>query len=153
MAIIEILQQHAFLSILGISAALALFSTLVYKYATDQALMKAIKEEMKKLQDEMKANKDNPQKIAELQGKLMPLNTKMMSQSFKPMILTIVPFLVIFALLGKVYNGLIIIPMSFWQCTNKITHLPYMCHLGWVGTYVILSMIFTTILRKALKVV
>jgi uncharacterized membrane protein (DUF106 family) len=84
MAIIALLQQYAFLSILGISAALALFSTLVYKYATDQALMKAIKEEMKKLQDEMKANKDNPQKIAELQGKLMPLNTKMMSQSFKP---------------------------------------------------------------------
>jgi uncharacterized membrane protein (DUF106 family) len=148
MAIIALLQQYAFLSILGISAALALFSTLVYKYATDQALMKAIKEEMKKLQDEMKANKDNPQKIAELQGKLMPLNTKMMSQSFKPMILTIVPFLVIFAVLGKVYNGLTVIPLSFHF---PLSHLA--TGLGWIGTYVILSMIFTTVLRKALKVV
>ena len=148
MAIIAALQHYAVLSILGISAALALFSTLVYKYATDQALMKAIKEEMKKLQAEMKANKENPQKIAELQGKLMPLNTKMMSQSFKPMILTIVPFLVIFALLGKVYNGLTVIPLSFhFPLSNLATGL------GWVGTYVILSMIFTTVLRKALKVV
>ncbi len=148
MAIIALLQQHAFLSILGISAALALFSTLVYKYATDQALMKAIKEEMKKLQDEMKANRTNPQKIAELQGKLMPLNTKMMSQSFKPMILTIVPFLVIFALLGKVYNGLTVIPLSFHFPLSKLA-----TGLGWVGTYVILSMVFTTVFRKALKVV
>lgn len=148
MAIIALLQQHAFWSITGISIALALFSTLVYKYATDQALMKAIKEEMKKLQEEMKANRSNPQKIAELQGKLMPLNTKMMSQSFKPMILTIVPFLVIFALLGKVYNGLTVIPLPFHIWLSKLA-----TGLGWVGTYVILSMVFTTIFRKALKVV
>ena len=142
MAIIEILQQSALLSIAGISAALALGSTLVYKYATDQALVKAIREEVKKIQEEMKTNKDNPQKVAELQNKAMPLNLKLMSQSFRPMLITIVPFILIFALLGKVYGEIIVIPLSFWEG-----------HLGWVGVYVIFSLIFTTVFRKALKVV
>ncbi|MEM2874023.1 MAG: EMC3/TMCO1 family protein [Candidatus Nanoarchaeia archaeon] len=142
MAIIEILQQYALLSIIGISAALALGSTLVYKYATDQSLVKAIREEVKKLQEEMKQNKDNPQKIAELQNKLMPLNMKLMSQSMKPMLLTLVPFIIIFALLGKIYSSMVILPLPFWEG-----------HLKWVGTYIMFSILFTSAFRKALKVV
>lgn len=142
MAFVQILQQYALLSIIGISAALALGSTIVYKYATDQNLVKAMREEIKKIQDEMKQNKTNPQKIAELQSKAMPLNMKLMSQSFKPMILTLIPFIVIFALLGKVYANMIIIPLPFWAG-----------HLKWVGVYIIFSMIFTTAFRKILKVV
>ena len=142
MAIIEILQQNALLSIIGISAALALGSTLVYKYATDQGLMKSLREEIKKLQDEMKQNKSNPQKLAEIQGKLMPLNMKMMSQSMKPMLLTIVPFIIIFALLGKVYGTMLVLPLFFWAG-----------HLKWVGTYIIFSVVLTSVFRKALKVV
>jgi uncharacterized membrane protein (DUF106 family) len=141
MAIVEILQQNALLSIMGISAALALGSTLVYKFATDQSLMKAIREEVKKIQEEMKQNKGNPQKVAELQSKAMPLNLKLMSQSMRPMLITIVPFILIFILLGRVYGSMIVVPLSFWEG-----------HLGWVGTYVVFSVIFTTLLRKALKV-
>jgi uncharacterized membrane protein (DUF106 family) len=141
MAIIEILQQNALLSIIGISAALAFGSTLVYKYATDQGLMKSLREEIKRLQNEMKLHKTEPQKLAEIQSKLMPLNMRMMSQSMKPMLLTIVPFIIIFALLGKVYNNMIVIPLFFWAG-----------HLKWVGTYIIFSVILTTVFRKALKV-
>jgi len=142
MVIVEILQQNTLLSIIGISAALALGSTLVYKFATDQALVKAIREEVKKIQVEMKENKGNPQKLAELQNKVMPLNLKLMSQSFRPMLITIVPFIILFALLGRVYGTMIVVPLSFWEG-----------HLGWIGTYIIFSIIFTTLLRKALKVV
>jgi len=139
--VIEILTQHAFWSILGISAALALGSTLVYKYATDQNLMKSMREEIKKLQDEMKLHKSDPQKLAELQGKLMPLNMRTMSQSMKPMLITIVPFIVIFALLGRVYTDMLVIPLPFWAG-----------HLKWVGTYIIFSIVFTSLFRKALKI-
>ncbi len=150
MAIVEILTQNwysALLSIIGISAALALGSTLVYKYATDQNLMKAMREEIKKIQAEMKENKSNPQKIAELQSKAMPLNMKLMSQSFKPMILTIVPFIIIFMLLGKIYGSMTVIPLSFHFPLSRLT-----TGLGWIGTYIIFSMVFTTVLRKALKI-
>ncbi len=148
MAIVQILQQYALPSILGISAALALGSTLVYKYATDQNLVKAMREEIKKAQAEMKLNKDNPQKLAELQKKIMPINMKLMAQSFKPMILTIVPFIVIFALLGKVYGSMTIVPLTFHFPLSKLA-----TGLGWVGTYIVFSMILTTVFRKALKVV
>jgi len=141
MAIVEILTQNALLSIIGISAALALGSTLVYKYATDQNLMKSLREEIKRLQGEMKLHKSDPQKLAEIQGKLMPLNMRMMSQSMKPMLLTIVPFIIIFALLGKVYGTMLVVPLSFWSG-----------HLRWVGTYVIFSVILTSVFRKALKI-
>jgi uncharacterized membrane protein (DUF106 family) len=113
----------------------------VYKYATDQGLMKSLREEIKRLQNEMKQNKSNPQKLAEIQGKLMPLNMKMMSQSMKPMLLTIVPFIIIFALLGKVYTDMIVLPLPFWAG-----------HLKWVGVYIIFSVILTTVFRKALKI-
>jgi uncharacterized membrane protein (DUF106 family) len=147
MAIVEILQQNALLSIIGISVALALGSTLVYKYATDQNLMKAMREEIKKIQAEMKENKSNPQKIAELQSKAMPLNMKLMSQSFKPMILTIVPFIIIFMLLGKIYGSMTVVSLPFHFPLSKLT-----TGLGWIGTYIIFSMVFTTVFRKALKI-
>ena len=101
-----------------------------------------MREEIKKAQAEMKQNKDNPQKIAEIQKRVMPLNMKLMSQSFKPMLFTIIPLIAIFAFLGKVYGGMIVIPLFFWEG-----------HLGWIGTYIIFSMIFTTGCRKLLKVV
>jgi uncharacterized membrane protein (DUF106 family) len=142
MAIVEILQQNALLSIIGISAALALGSTLVYKYATDQNLMKSLREEITKLQNEMKAHKSDPQKLAEIQSKLMPLNVKLMSQSMKPTLLTLIPFILIFVFLGKIYGNAVILPLPFWQG-----------HLKWIGTYIIFSIIFTTAFRKVLKVV
>ena len=142
MAIVEILQQNALLSIAGISALLALGSTLVYKYATDQSLIKAVREEIKKIQGEIKANKEDPKQVAELHKKMTPLNLRIMTQSLKPMIITIVPFLLIFFVLKNTYEELgQIIPLSFWEG-----------HLGWIGTYIIFSLIFTTVFRKALKV-
>lgn len=100
-----------------------------------------MREEIKRLQNEMKLHKTEPQKLAEIQSKLMPLNMRMMSQSMKPMLLTIVPFIIIFALLGKVYGTMLVLPLFFWAG-----------HLKWVGTYIIFSVILTTVFRKALKV-
>ncbi|MGB9675371.1 MAG: EMC3/TMCO1 family protein [Candidatus Nanoarchaeia archaeon] len=141
MAIVELLQQNALLSIASISAVLALASTLIYKYATDQSLIKSIREEINKLQNEAKENKDNPEKLAEIQSKIVPLNLKLMSQTMRPTLITIIPFLIIFAILAKIYAGIVVIPLPFWKG-----------HLGWVGTYILFSLIFTTAFRKLLKV-
>ncbi|MEM2954603.1 MAG: EMC3/TMCO1 family protein [Candidatus Nanoarchaeia archaeon] len=141
MALVEILQQYALISIVGISAIISLASTLVYKYATDQSLIKALREEAKKIQEELKNAKNDQQKTAELQNKLVPINLKLMSQTLRPSIITIIPFILIFALLSKIYNSMVIIPLPFWKG-----------HLGWIGTYIIFSMIFSTAFRKILKV-
>ncbi len=141
MAIVEILQQYALISLLGISILLSLVTTLIYKYATNQSVMKELKADLKKYQEQMKSHRDNPTEVMEIQKKAMEVNTKYMKQSFKPMFITMIPFLIIFYLLKMVYDTMIIIPLSFWQG-----------HLGWVGSYIIFSMVFTSLFRKALKV-
>jgi len=128
--------------LLILSAVLSLLVTLVYKFMTDQVLMKELKSELKKYQAQMKEHKGDLEKLSEIQKKSMSVNMKYMKQSMKPMIITILPFLAIFAWLRGVFNSAIVIPLSFWEG-----------HLGWIGTYIIFSMIFTTLFRKLLKVV
>ncbi|MBI4095451.1 MAG: DUF106 domain-containing protein [DPANN group archaeon] len=130
------------LLILLVAVALSFTSMLVTKYFTDQAMMRQVRDDVKKYQEQIKASKDNPQKALELQNKIMALNSKLLPQSFRPMIITIIPFLIIFNLLYKVFNNSIVIPLSFWPG-----------HLGFVGTYIIFSLVFTTIFKKLLKVV
>jgi uncharacterized membrane protein (DUF106 family) len=72
---------------------------------------------------------------------------KLMSQSFKPMILTIVPFIIIFMLLGKIYGSMTVVSLPFHFPLSKLA-----TGLGWIGTYIIFSMVFTTAFRKALKI-
>ncbi|MBS3063850.1 MAG: DUF106 domain-containing protein [DPANN group archaeon] len=146
--ITEILQQNALVSIALISIAVALTSTLVYKYFTDQGLIKQVRDDIKKYQDQIKAHKGDQEKVMELHKKVTDLNMQIMPQQFKPMLITIIPFLIIFWILSTVFGQLVLIPTGTF-------HVPLSSHetgLGWVGTYVIFSMIFTTIFRKALKV-
>ncbi len=145
--VIEILQQNALFTILGISAALSLATTLVYKFMTDQTLIKQVKEDVKKYQKEMKEHKGDTAKVMELSKKMNALNMKIMPQQFKPMLITIIPFIIIFYLLRSIYMGMVIIPFDF--------HFPLSgleTGLGWIGTYIIFSMVLTTVFRKAMKV-
>lgn len=139
-----IMGLSPFWFILLISIALSLIVAFIYKYATDQALMKELKADLKKYQEQMKAAKDEPQKMMEIQKKAMAVNMKYMGQSMKPMLITIIPFIIIFTILSRIYSGVPVIPLPF-----NFLGKPY---LGWIGTYIIFSMIFTTLFRKALKV-
>ena len=49
-----------FYVVLLISFLVSIIVTVIYKYTTNQELMKSLKEDMKKHQDEMKKLKDNP---------------------------------------------------------------------------------------------
>jgi len=130
-----------------LSIGLSLAVTLVYKYATDQAVMKDLKAQLKQYQEQMKAAKGDMVKLGEIQKKSMSTNMKLMKQNFKPMLITMAPFLIIFWWLRSVFEGVTVIPFDF--------HFPLSgleTGLGWIGFYIILSMIFTTAFRKALKV-
>lgn len=145
---VEIMLQYPFWSILLISIGLSLVVTLVYKFMTDQTLMKELKKELKNNQKRIKESRGDPEKMMAIQRETMHTNMKYMSQSMKPMIITIIPFLIIFAWLRSIFEGTIVIPLGF--------HVPLSgleTGLGWIGTYIILSMIFTTAFRRLLKVV
>jgi uncharacterized membrane protein (DUF106 family) len=127
--------------LLLISIVLSLIVSLVYKYMTDQTLMRELKKDLKKYQDAMKDARDDAAKTSELSKKAMAVNMKYMKQTMKPMLITMLPFILIFWWLKSVLVDVIVIPLSFWPG-----------HLGWVGTYIIFSMAFTTLFRKLLKV-
>src|SRR3989338_97092 len=92
-----LLKIPTLFSIILLSFLISLIITLVYKYTTDQNLMKQLKEEIKRLQKEMKELKSNPQKAMEVQKKAMQTNMKYMSHSLKSTLFTFIPLIIIFS--------------------------------------------------------
>jgi len=134
-------------NIITISFILTFIITLLYKLLTDQVLLKELKNQVKKYQKEMRNHKYDAQKLMELQKKAMALNLKYMKHSMKPMLFTFIPIILIFGWLKNhpAIGGKDILSWGF--------KLPlFGTGLGWLGTYIIFSMIFSTIIRKILKV-
>ncbi|MEW6063176.1 MAG: EMC3/TMCO1 family protein [Nanoarchaeota archaeon] len=131
------IKIHPAFGIAFISFVLTLFMTLVYKYLTDQMIMKGIKDDVKSIQTKMKDSKNNPQKLISLQKEAMEKNMKYMMHSFKPMLITFIPIIFIFSWLRNTYNGV--------DLDLLIIH-------SWIWGYIIFTFIFTYVLRKVLKV-
>ncbi|MBW2988966.1 DUF106 domain-containing protein [Candidatus Woesearchaeota archaeon] len=70
--------------------------TAIYKYTTNQSLMKDLKGEMKELQKEMKELRSEPQKMMQVQKKAMQTNMKYMTHSMRSMLFTFIPIILIF---------------------------------------------------------
>jgi len=79
-----------------ISLLVALLITLIYKYTTNQSLMKDLKGELKAFQKEIKELKNDPKKAMSVQKEMMQTNMKYMMHSFKPMLFTFLPIILIF---------------------------------------------------------
>jgi len=103
-----ILTMNPLLLILGFSFLVTIISVLAYKFFTNQAEMKTLKEDLKTHQKEMRANRQDHKKLAELNKKVMEKNLKYMQHSFKPMIFTFLPIILLFGWLNTniAYNPL-----------------------------------------------
>jgi uncharacterized membrane protein (DUF106 family) len=95
-----LLPLPPFWSILILSFILSLLISLIYKFTTNQSVMKDLKTEIKTLQQEMKLLKDNPSKMMEVNKKMFEVNGKYMSHSLKPMLFTFLPVILIFGWLN-----------------------------------------------------
>ncbi len=80
-----------------LSFFISLIVTVLYKYTTDQNLMKQLKEEMKEFQKEIKELKKEPQKAMEVQKKAMQTNMKYMMHSMRSTLYSILPLIIIFS--------------------------------------------------------
>jgi len=122
---------------------IALASTLVQKYATDQKTIKELKAEQKELQKEMKKFKEHPEKVMDLQKKQFDIMPKMMKLSMRPIMFTGVPFILLFRWFRDVFTSgtgyTIIADPSFFGFLN------------WFWFYLLFTLIFSSILRKILK--
>lgn len=82
------------------SLGITLLITFIYKWSTDQDLMKSLKGQMKKYQNEMKKLRDNPQEMMKVQKKAMQKNMEYMKHSMKSTLYTMVPIIIIFGYLN-----------------------------------------------------
>ena len=80
-----------------VSLLVSVIITVIYKFTTNQDLMKSLKDELKELQKEMKALKENPAEMMKVQKRAMETNMKYMMQSFKSTLYTFLPIILIFA--------------------------------------------------------
>lgn len=89
-----------FWSLFIISIAIALFMTLIYKWTTNQSLMKDLKDELNAVQKQLKELRNQPEKMMEVQKKAMETNMKYMMHSMRSTLFTFIPIIIIFAWLN-----------------------------------------------------
>ena len=116
---------------------ITLLTTIIQKYGTDQESLKQIKDEQKLLQEEMKKHRDNPEKLREINKKSLEFFPKTMDLTMKPLIYTAVPFVLFF----RWFND------YFINSSYK-----FLGFMSWFWFYFVASIIFSSILRKVLKV-
>ena len=132
MAITELIQAYPIPSVIVIAIGVTLISSLITKWLTNQEHLKSLKERQKELQKELKTCKDDC-KMKEIQMEMMKITGTMMKSSFKPMLITIVPFLILFAWIRGIYGG----------------EQPLLA--SWFWWYLGASLVSSLILRKVLK--
>lgn len=128
-----------FWAIVMLSFFIALLTTLIYKWTTNQSVMKELKQEIKTLQEQAKQLKEQPDKAMEIHKKVMETNMQYMSHSMKPTLITFLPIIIIFGWMQKNFaTAGTLLDLRLFQ-------------LGWLGTYILFSIIFSILLRKLLK--
>lgn len=134
------------LALLSISFIITLLITLAYKFLTDQKKMKALKEEIKTAQAALKEHKENKEKFAELQKELLAKNGQLMKASMKPTLITFLPVIILFGWVRTTF-----LPagdLFAWSSSLPIVGTG----VGWLWTYILSSLIFSVLIRKALKI-
>ena len=106
--------------------------------------MKNLKDESIELSNQAKLYKDDAAKVAELTSESFKKSMATMKLSFRQMIYTIVPLLLLFSWLRSLYSegGMFFdIPLGLFGVIN-----------GWLFSYIVISVIFSMVLRNVLNV-
>src|SRR3989338_4173973 len=90
-----ILSLPPLVAILVISIAVTAITTVIYKYTTNQKLLKEIKDDVKGMQAEIRSTKE-PGMAAQLQKDMMKRSMQQFSSSTKSMLITIIPLFLLF---------------------------------------------------------
>ncbi|MDA3855731.1 MAG: hypothetical protein PF569_05705 [Candidatus Woesearchaeota archaeon] len=120
------------------------FITLVNKYMSDQTKIRALKVEMKDLRKEHRELMiKDPKKAQKIQQAMMKKNLENMKHTMNPkiMIITMLPMLFLIGILRQYYG-------PFGEFFNFLGFTMF----GWLGTYIVFSIINSLILKKVLDV-
>ena len=105
-----LLNLSPFYAIMIMSFLISLIIVLIYKFATNQTLMKQLKSEIKELQKQAKELKAFPDKAMAIQKKAMQTNMKYMMQSMKATLITFIPIIIVFGWLQAHFAFVAIMP-------------------------------------------
>jgi uncharacterized membrane protein (DUF106 family) len=134
-----LLNWNLWLGMAIVVLVITIITTLIQKYTTDQKALKELRDEQKKIQKEIKENKNNPQKVMELQKKNMGAIPKQFKLSMVSIAYTGIPFILLF----RWFN-------DYFVANGNIKLFGF---LGWFWFYLIASIIFSSLLKKWMKVV
>ncbi len=95
-----LLSVHPTILILIIGIFVSTIMVFIYKFMTDQNLMKQLRDEIQELQKEMKELRNNPTRMAEVNSRAMETNMKYMMHSMKPTLVTFIPAILLFGWLN-----------------------------------------------------
>jgi len=126
------------LGMLVVIFIMALLTTLAQKYATDQETLRELKKDQKEIQKEMNQYRKDPEKMLEIQKSLMPTTMRIMELSMRGSMFTIIPFILLFR--------------WFMDFFTTIGNPKFFGFITWFWFYLIFVMVFSSILRKILKV-
>jgi uncharacterized membrane protein (DUF106 family) len=133
----SLLSWNADIGMAVIAAVIGLVIILLQKYTTDQETLRQIKKEQKVLQEEMKKFKHDPEKVLELNKKQLEFLPRTMEITLRPIMYTSIPIILFF----RWFND--------YFAANPVKIFGFM---GWIWAYLILSIIFSSIFKKLLKV-
>jgi len=134
-----LLNLNPYLGMFVIVLLITLITTLAQKYGTDQEALKRIKQEQKLLQEESKKYKEHPEKLLELQKKQLEIIPKTFDLTMKPLIYTFIPLILFFRWFNDFF-------------TTNLINFKFFGFLSWFWFYLIFSIVFSSVLRKYLKV-
>jgi uncharacterized membrane protein (DUF106 family) len=124
---------------------ITLITTLIQKYTTDQKALKELRNEQKILQEEMKKFEHHPEKLAELSKKQFEFFPRTLKLTSRGVLFTGVPFILFYRWFYDIFSAMID------PATGKSPL--FFGFFSWFWFYMISMIIFSTILRKYLKVV
>lgn len=91
-----LLNMNPTMAILLVSGLTSLTITVLYKFMTDQELIRSIKNDQKKMRKEMQKYKDDPKKVMAMNSKMMSQSFGLMKQTLRPSLVTMIPILLVF---------------------------------------------------------
>ena len=115
-----LLKLPSFWAVMIMSFLISLIIVVIYKYATNQSLMKQLKDEIKELQKQAKELKNEPEKAMSVQKQAMQTNMKYMMQSMKATLITFIPIIIIFGWLQAHLAFMPILPNQDFTMTLDI---------------------------------
>jgi len=118
---------------------ISLITTLIQKYTTDQKALRELKAEQKLLQEEMKKIEKDPIKMAELNKKNMELIPRTFRLTSRAVMFTGIPFILFYRWFTDVFTAM----------KNPV----FLGFLSWFWFYFILTIVFSSLLRKWMNVV